>query len=305
MSLFKSLYEKAIIVSHESAESKEVKCNIYPHISDASVNSLFFIYNYATLQIRYPYSMSASALDSFLILYTTMGQGTLNYNGQQYLLSADSIAFIDCHLGFRIELCNSSNWFYERLYLNSKNLGYFFNRFYSDNIPVLNFKELTGVKSAFNKLTDYLVHNNSNEVVCSMLIDSLLTNLLIEKQTQNKSEQPPTYIQLIRELFDHEYDQNYSLDQLAKQFKISKYTLSRNFDRFVGMSPIEYLISRRITIAKQLLLETELTINEVAAKIGISNPTHFINLFRKRVGVTPLQYRKQATNELNIINDIY
>lgn len=305
MSLFQSLYEKAITVSHESIESKEVKYNIYPHISDASISSLFYIYNYATLQIRYPYSLSVSSIDSFLILYTTSGQGTLHYNEQQYLLSPNCIAFIDCSLGFHIELCNSSNWTYERLYLNSKNLNYYFNEFYSDNIPVLSFHNPTGIKAAFSKLADYLIRINFNEIVCSMLIDSLLTNLVVEKQTYNKCEQPPTYILLIRELFDHKYEQNYSLDQLAKQFKISKYTLSRNFDRFVGMSPIEYLISRRITIAKQLLLETELTINEVAAKIGISNPTHFINLFRKRVGVTPLQYRKQATNELNIIYDNY
>lgn len=303
MCLFSSIYQKALTGPHEFTELKEISCDIYPNISNASANSLFYIYNYAVIQARYPYSLTVSQLSCFLVLYTTAGQCTLQYDDQEYLLPAGSIAFLDCNCGFHIELCNSSTWSYERLYLNSYNLSYYFDQFNLDKVPVLMLKNITEVQASFTKLTDYILHNKYNILVCSMLIDSLVTNLVIAKQTIHEQEQPPMYIHLIKDLFDLEYQRDYNLDQLSKQFKISKYTLARNFVHFIGMSPIEYLINKRITIAKQLLVETELTISEIAIRVGISNTTHFINLFRKRVGVTPLQYRKQTTLELNILNN--
>ena len=61
-----------------------------------------------------------------------------------------------------------------------------------------------------------------------------------------------------------------------------------------GQSPMHYLNSRRILIAKKLLLTTDLTIREVGSKVGIDNTNHFINLFKKDTGTTPLSFKQAA-----------
>ena len=97
---------------------------------------------------------------------------------------------------------------------------------------------------------------------------------------------------------------NFDLDDLSIRFNVSKYTLSREFSKYFGISPIEYLIRKRIKIAKELLVDTNYTISEVSLRIGIFNTTHFINLFKKHTGITPLPYRKQLNKELNVFDSL-
>jgi AraC-like DNA-binding protein len=130
----------------------------------------------------------------------------------------------------------------------------------------------------------------------------ILTNLIIERDSSNLAFIIPSYILQIRNLFDKEYYNSFNLDDLSTKFHVSKYTLSKEFQSFFHIPPIEYLIQKRINIAKTLLMNTNFTINEVAARVGIYNTTHFINLFKKRVGVTPLQYRKNINKELNLLD---
>jgi len=59
------------------------------------------------------------------------------------------------------------------------------------------------------------------------------------------------------------------------------------------MTFTEYLITMRLNYAKELLKYTDESINEITFFCGMNNVSHFINLFKEREGMTPLQYRKQ------------
>lgn len=64
------------------------------------------------------------------------------------------------------------------------------------------------------------------------------------------------------------------------------------FKRETGFSPLEYVINTRIERAKTLLLTTSMTVSEIAEEVGYSNSGSLINLFVKKVGSSPGQYRK-------------
>lgn len=64
--------------------------------------------------------------------------------------------------------------------------------------------------------------------------------------------------------------------------------------RTIGVPPIQYLNRVRLKAARTLLRTTTLTIREVSAAVGIENTTHFINLFKKDAGITPLQFRQSS-----------
>ncbi|MBR0288235.1 MAG: helix-turn-helix domain-containing protein, partial [Selenomonadaceae bacterium] len=59
-----------------------------------------------------------------------------------------------------------------------------------------------------------------------------------------------------------------------------------------GLSPIQYMMQRRIGEAQSLLVETSLPIQEIEFRLGFNDSAHFSKMFKKHVGVTPKEYRK-------------
>ncbi len=81
------------------------------------------------------------------------------------------------------------------------------------------------------------------------------------------------------------------MEELEEQYHISKYRICREFSAAFGLPPLKYLNKRRIEAAQNLLLSGDKRIHEIAADVGYENTNHFINLFKKETGLTPLVYR--------------
>lgn len=92
------------------------------------------------------------------------------------------------------------------------------------------------------------------------------------------------------------YQQKLTLSQVAAQFYLSPYYLSRLFRRVTGQSIVDYINGQRIEAAQRLLEDTELSISAVAEQTGFSTAAHFRRVFRELMGVGPLQYRKGHQN---------
>ena len=86
--------------------------------------------------------------------------------------------------------------------------------------------------------------------------------------------------------------------QVADEFEISNYTLSRMFKNQVGVGFAEYLIDKRLTYAKHLLLESDYSINDIALMSGFSSVHYFSRMFKTSLDVTPSAFRKSKGQEL-------
>lgn len=84
-----------------------------------------------------------------------------------------------------------------------------------------------------------------------------------------------------------------TLDNLARAVNLSVSFFCRKFKHDTGYAPIEYYNHLRMQKACQLLHFSSLRINEVAAQIGIDDPFYFSRLFKKQLGVSPLDYRRK------------
>ena len=82
-----------------------------------------------------------------------------------------------------------------------------------------------------------------------------------------------------------------SLDGLAAEFHLSRSHLSRLFTAAYGISPISYVISIKIGMCCTKLVETELTVREIARLAAYDNVYHFTNTFVKTEGCTPQEFR--------------
>jgi len=138
---------------------------------------------------------------------------------------------------------------------------------------------------------------------CRSYVDSLATALaahVVRKYSTRQLKLPQYSGGLSR--YSLRQALNYINDNLHQDIKIanvsallgmSPYYFCRLFTQSIGISPHQYLIQRRLERAKLLLKKTDLSITEITAEIGFSSQSHFITLFKKQLGTTPLQYRKE------------
>lgn len=102
----------------------------------------------------------------------------------------------------------------------------------------------------------------------------------------------------IRAYVDAHVTEDISVHAIAAHFQISPSYLARVFKRSIGYSLSKYIIRRRLGEAQSLLLNSRVPISEVALRVGYTNQSYFTKLFTQSFRVSPLQYRKIASERL-------
>ena len=96
----------------------------------------------------------------------------------------------------------------------------------------------------------------------------------------------------IKEFIDEHYLEDIKLANIAEALHVNAYYLSHTFKKILGYSPIQYMIHRRIGEAQNLLINTTLTVTEIALRCGYNNSNYFQVVFNTIVGMPPGKYRK-------------
>jgi AraC-like DNA-binding protein/mannose-6-phosphate isomerase-like protein (cupin superfamily) len=95
-----------------------------------------------------------------------------------------------------------------------------------------------------------------------------------------------------------------SMDEICKELRISKYYISHVFKKYMGKPPMQYVTSKRISYAKKLLQETDLSATEIGEKCGYKDHVLFFKAFKKHEGITPIAYRKQMQKPQNALDNL-
>ena len=94
-----------------------------------------------------------------------------------------------------------------------------------------------------------------------------------------------------KKLVEEKYREWHKVKNYASEIHISPKHLSQTVKNVTGKVAKEHIQNRLILEAKRLLLHTGLTIKEISYKIGYKEPLHFSSFFKKRVGLSPTQFR--------------
>ncbi len=113
----------------------------------------------------------------------------------------------------------------------------------------------------------------------------------------SKSKFVPPQILKVIEFLSEKYAENLTLIDISNRYFISKSTLIYNFNKFIGCSPIEYLLNIRLTKAKELLANTKKSIGEISELCGFSSANYFSLIFKQKESISPLSYRKHQKNK--------
>lgn len=128
--------------------------------------------------------------------------------------------------------------------------------------------------------------------LCNLYIKELLTlcsRYLIEASS-NFSKQNEILEEAIK-YFNENFNAAISIKDYANNCNISCCWFIRSFKYYTGTTPVQYITNIRINKAKNLLLSSSFTIGEIAALVGYQNQLYFSRIFKKNVGLAPVEYR--------------
>jgi AraC family transcriptional regulator len=97
----------------------------------------------------------------------------------------------------------------------------------------------------------------------------------------------------IKEFVDAHVSKEIGISELAGLIGLSQFHFIRAFKHSVGLSPYQYVLSERISVAKEMLSERDLPIADVALAVGFSGASQLNRVFRKLIGVTPTAFRRE------------
>ena len=131
----------------------------------------------------------------------------------------------------------------------------------------------------------------SEMAALSLLAQVLVSLNRLAKQSageENKSGPDATVYSVLGYINEH-YSDNLTLDDLANKFFISKYHLSREFQRLVGTSVHRYMVQKRLVMAKQMLSEGKPS-SEVYQQCGFGDYSNFYRAFKSEYQISPKEY---------------
>ncbi|NET31850.1 MAG: helix-turn-helix transcriptional regulator [Cyanothece sp. SIO1E1] len=88
-------------------------------------------------------------------------------------------------------------------------------------------------------------------------------------------------------------NQDIRLQHIADELRMSLYYFCRQFKQSMGISPYQYILQRRVELAKQLLKQRELSIANIALQCGFAHQSQMTYHFNQQTGMTPRAYQKQ------------
>jgi len=164
---------------------------------------------------------------------------------------------------------------------------------------IVSFNEAKEVIS--NYLESILVEaknqENGYEDVCQALLNILLINLMRRTQITPRVDDTdknanPKAVEAKRYIDEH-FRENINLDTIAESVVVNKYYLSHIFSQAYGVSPLQYVQTRRLEDSKYLLRTSSYTLKQIAAMSGFSSLSYFTQRFTKVEGICPSNYRQQ------------
>ncbi|WP_135556168.1 helix-turn-helix domain-containing protein [Paenibacillus cymbidii] len=106
-------------------------------------------------------------------------------------------------------------------------------------------------------------------------------------------EKKNAHVENAKQLIDTENINTLSLTFVADKLNLNPAYLSRIFKEYTGVTFTDYVTRARVLRSKELLLHTELKVQDISEQLGYAKVTHFIKLFKEMNGITPGEYRKQ------------
>lgn len=266
-------------------------------------SSTYEIFRY---QDDYPKTVSLHHHDFYEIYFFLSGNVQYNIEDRSYMMTPGDVLLIS-PMELHQPVFGQSHLHYERyvLWINKQYLdslstpGQEFNRCFDTTLPGhSNLLRPAGISREYLTFlmeqirTEQFSRKPYSEVAAlTYLVQLLITlnRMAIQNKGEGQIKAPESVIYNILSYVNEHYQEDLSLDDLANRFFLSKYHLSREFQRLVGTSVHRYIIQKRLAMAKQMLSEGQPSA-EVYQRCGFGDYSSFYRAFKSEYQISPKEF---------------
>ena len=245
--------------------------------------------------ITYPnanYYIKREPSPCYIIEYIVSGHGYLEINEDKHRLNPGDAYII--HPGDFCTYYADKNDPYQKYWINFT-CDFFFTQMlkaYDIDDRVIHDIDLSGFFEELFKLEEL---SSLNDVLCiptsRLIFDTMMT--IAQHKENNISSTRKDIAYKVRVYLSKCVSSRITMDDISKKFYRSKDDIIRQFKKKYNTTPYNFLIDLRIGRAKNLLINSKKTLAEIANHLCFSSEFHFSNMFKKKVGLSPSEFRKE------------
>lgn len=236
------------------------------------------------------YHLVRESFESLLLIYVEQGSLHLRYEGKAQSARSGDFIFLDCdklHEYSTEEGCECL-W----CHFSGVTAGSFYRSIVERLGNVFSLPDGYKVATKLQLILDTFEKGRTvREPLLSKYLNDILTVfLLYTPSVEGLRDYAGTAEDTITYINEH-FAEDICIDLLASRAGISPYHFIRTFKRETGFTPHEYIINTRMAMARYLLKNTQLPIKDICFQTGFSGESVFCSAFKKKHGMTPVQYR--------------
>ncbi len=247
---------------------------------------------------RKGYEITRNTHNSYLLLFTVSGMGTVISGGTELLAKSQNAIIIDCHIPHRY-FASDAGWEFYWIHFNGAMAKEFYDILYSGTVKSV---AVNDANKMLSLIGDIMGLAEKNDILSSLEISSHIHGIfnitvasLLESEQIRHNGQYYQYIKTAVDFIHENYTQSITVDDIINKLHISKFHFIRLFRRTVGTTPYNYIMAYRINESKILLRNTDKPISEIAELCGFSDTSNFIRQFKKHCSEKPTAYRRDFT----------
>ena len=256
-----------------------------------------FSTGYAHYNAGSSYYVERDRFEDYLIIYTLSGEGMVRHCEKTHICAQGQVAFLDCTKPHCYKTQKDKQWNFYWIHLNGELVKTMFQYLFNDGFSILHFADTSPIEHYFENIF-LLEQDYSRQFEIKMT--QCITNLLFSIVLGNKESRSilggynyESIRQSAKYIMEH-YNQPLHVQMLANQANLSRYHYMRIFKEIIGEPPYSYMLRYRIDKARTLLSFSDMTVEDIAYKVGFKDINTFICSFKKITKTTPAKYRKYA-----------
>ena len=233
-------------------------------------------------------------LPEFQMIYITLGEGNFSCGGKNYQVKPGNIMLVLPGIKHRYQPLLETGW--HEYWVGFK--GAYFSRLleegrFSDEHVFFETGLQDSILSLFKQIIDEV---GSQRPLYQLKTCALILSLIAEVLTRERRKEQPNYYEKIvakaKYLMESNIFDDINLTSISDQLGISTSRLNEIFKTYTSMTPYQYYIHVKIYKAESILEQGDLSIKEVAYKMGFEDQYYFSRLFKSKTGFSPSDWKK-------------
>ncbi|WP_164775625.1 AraC family transcriptional regulator [Paenibacillus glycanilyticus] len=232
--------------------------------------------------------------DITVLGYVINGHGEIQVNSEKHRLGKGDAFILRKDSKHEVTALSDSSdpwtYYWYNLHGNSLPLLEAFHLFHTPYIPNADIEALflKGFAAAKLKTEDGM------DTQTSLILSSTEIFIALQKSVKQAAEYTSPMMGRMKLYLDQLVGEPFQSEDFAHQMGLSFKQLNRIFKQHTGSTVYQYVLTRKLDIARMMLQDTELPVSEIAVHLGYEDPQYFSNLFKQKTGIAPTLYRQQA-----------